>query len=85
MYKHAIKNWNIYYYIYTYAADVTLYNLYCSAPEAAVGPRLIKYDRDFLLQFRYKPVCLEKPASLPDHEIVLSAPNMPGEETGSLR
>ncbi len=58
-----------------------MYFYYFSEPAApAKQTRLIKYERDFLLQFQYKPVCLEKPAGLPDIEIVLDAPFLPWNE-----
>ena len=58
-----------------------MYFYYFSEPAAPdKQTRLIKYERDFLLQFQYKPVCLEKPASLPDIEIVLDAPVLPWNE-----
>ncbi|CAB4031627.1 eukaryotic translation initiation factor 4 gamma 1 isoform X1 [Paramuricea clavata] len=44
-----------------------------------------KYERDFLLQFQYMPVCLTKPAGLPDIEIVLDAPAPPSKGGGSQR
>ena len=44
----------------------------------------IKYERDFLLQFQYMPVCCEKPAGLPGIEVVLDAPVQPGNLGGGL-
>ena len=54
------------------------------AAPAAEKTRM-KYERDFLLQFRYMPVCCEKPAGLPEIEVVLDAPVQPGKEGGSQR
>ena len=33
-----------------------------------------KYERDFLLQFQFMQMCTEKPAGLPDIEVVLDYP-----------
>uniref|UniRef100_A0A6P8HN22 Eukaryotic translation initiation factor 4 gamma 1-like isoform X1 n=1 Tax=Actinia tenebrosa TaxID=6105 RepID=A0A6P8HN22_ACTTE len=42
------------------------------AEESKNGPRF--YDRDFLLQFQFNPICTEKPDDLPDIEVVLQNP-----------
>ena len=47
------------------------------AGKTAPVTQVRKYDREFLLQLRYKPICLQKPAGLPDHEIVLDGPVTP--------
>lgn len=44
-----------------------------------------KYDREFLLQFQFLPVCTEKPAGLPKHEIVLDTPHCFGNRAGVLQ
>ena len=56
---------------------------YFSDTEAPAAEKTrIKYERDFLLQLQYMPVCCEKPAGLPEIEIVLDAPLLPGKESG---
>ena len=42
-----------------------------------------KYERDFLVQFQYMQVCMEKPANLPDLDVILDVPQPPQSRTGS--
>ena len=42
-----------------------------------------KYERDFLLQCRYMQVCMEKPANLPDIDVILDVPQPPQSRTGN--
>ena len=42
----------------------------------------LTYDRDFLLQFQYNPVCKEKPQGLPDIEVVMKEPRGPPKASG---
>ena len=44
----------------------------------------LKYERDFLLKFQFMKICTEKPAGLPDIEVVLDAP-VPQNKMGPLR
>ncbi|XP_046850821.1 eukaryotic translation initiation factor 4 gamma 3-like isoform X2 [Xenia sp. Carnegie-2017] len=42
-----------------------------------------KYERDFLVQFQYMQVCMEKPANLPNIDVILDVPQPPQSRTGS--
>ncbi|CAB4021572.1 eukaryotic translation initiation factor 4 gamma 1 isoform X1 [Paramuricea clavata] len=50
-------------------------------PAAPVKQTRRKYERDFLLQLQYMPLCTTKPAGLPDIEIVLDAPVQQGKQS----
>jgi hypothetical protein len=67
------------------ASDCLSLYFYFSETAAPVKQSRRKYERDFLLQFQYMPVCLTKPAGLPDIEIVLDAPPPPSKGGGSQR
>ena len=69
----------ILYFISSYEYNV------CFTGKTAPVTQVRKYDREFLLQLRYKPICLQKPAGLPDHEIFLDRPVMPHKGAGSQR
>ena len=61
------------------------YSIFLDPDAPAAEKTRIKYERDFLLQFQYMPVCCEKPAGLPEIEVVLDAPVQPGKGGGSQR
>ena len=58
---------------------------FSSEPAGPVEQTTRKYDRDFLLQFQFMQVCTEKPAGLPNIEVVLDSPAAPNKSTGSQR
>ena len=56
-----------------------------SSEPAPVEPTRRKYDRDFLLQFQFMQVCIEKPAGLPNIEVVLDSPTSQNKSGGFQR
>ena len=59
--------------------------IFSSEPAGPVEPTRRKYDRDFLLQFQFMQVCTEKPAGLPNIEVVLDSPISQNKFGGSQR
>ena len=59
--------------------------IFSSEPAGPVKPTRRKYDRDFLLQLQFIQVCTQKPAGLPNIEVVLDSPTSQNRSGGSQR
>ena len=59
--------------------------IFSPEPAGPVELTTRKYDREFLLQFQYMQVCTEKPAGLPNIEVVLDSPTPQNKSGGSQR